>query len=92
VLLSSSGKIARRDDFIGFEGRNNGKLFMDVYNVDAGTKLFTIVGTYVDIDPSALDKALWVTERYLVLPLGAQRERCLVCDFDRADRKRGLKP
>lgn len=83
VLLSSSGKIAKRDDFIGFEGRDKGDLFLDVYNVDTGKKIFTIVGTYVDINPSALDKALWVTERYLILPLGAKRERCFVCDFGR---------
>ena len=92
VLLSSSGKIAKRDDFIGFEGRDKGDLFLDIYNLETGKKLFTVAGTYVDINPSALDKALWVTERYLILPLGAQRERCLVCDFGPADRERGLKP
>jgi hypothetical protein len=92
VLLSSSGRIAKRDDFIGFEGRDKGRLFMDVYNVDTGKKLITIVGTYLNIDPSALNQALWVTERYFILPLGERRERCLVCDFGRADRERGLKP
>jgi hypothetical protein len=88
VLLSSSGKIAKRDDFIGFKGRDKGDLFLDISNVDTGKKLFTIVGTDVDINPSALDKALWVTERYFILPLGEQRERCLVCDFGRTDRAR----
>ena len=92
VLLSSSGKMAKRDDFIGFEGRDKGKLFTDVYNTDTGKKLLTIVGTYLNIDPRALNQALWVTERYFILPLGEQRERCLVCDFGRADRERGLRP
>jgi hypothetical protein len=94
VLLSSSGSVHETPDSqiaLGF-GRDRGKLFMDVYNADTGKKLITIVATYLGINPQALNQALWVTERYFILPLGEQRQRCMVCDFGRADRERGLKP
>jgi hypothetical protein len=94
VLLSSSGSVHSSHESqieLGF-GRDKGKLFMDVYNVDTGKKLVTIVGTYLNINPAALDQALWVTERYFMLPLGEHRERCLVCDFGRAGRNGGFKP
>ncbi|MGD0132670.1 MAG: hypothetical protein ABSE57_11515 [Bryobacteraceae bacterium] len=81
ALLSSSGKIAKRDGFTGFEGRDKGELFVDVYNAYTGEKLLTIVGTYLNIDPQALNQALWVTERYFILPLGEHRQPCLVCDL-----------
>ena len=91
VLLSSSGRWPSGTTSSGSRGGTN-KLFTDVYNTDTGKKLLTIVGTYLNIDPRALNQALWVTERYFILPLGEQRERCLVCDFGRADRERGLRP
>ncbi len=94
VLLSSSGSVHVTPESqiaLGF-GRDRGKLFMDVYNVDTGKKQITIVGAYLGINPQALNQARWVTERYFILPLGEQRQRCLVCDFGRADRERGLKP
>jgi hypothetical protein len=82
VLLSSSGTVAKRDEFLIFGGRDKGKLFFDVFNADSGRKLMTIVGAYVDIDPGhALNQSIWVTERYFIVPLGEHRERCLVCDL-----------
>jgi hypothetical protein len=73
-------------------GSDKGKLFMDVYDVDGGRKLVTIVGTYLNINPQALEQALWVTERYFILPLGEHRERCLVCEFGRVGHYGNLKP
>ena len=87
VLLSSSGTIAKRDEFLIFGGRDKGKLFLDFYNVETGKRLITIVGSYLDINPQALNQGLWVTERYFILPLGAHRERSLVCDVGRVVRK-----
>lgn len=93
VLLSSSGQVAQRGDFFILSGRDNGKLYFDVYNVGTGTKLLTIVGTYRDIAPdNAINQSLWVTERYFIVPLGEQRERCLVCEFNRSGRQGGSKP
>jgi hypothetical protein len=93
VLLSCSGKIAKRDGFLLFGGRDKGKLFFDVFNADTGKNLITIVATYLDIEPGhAINQATWVTERYFIIPLGERRERCLVCDFARAGRNGGLKP
>jgi hypothetical protein len=93
VLLSSSGNVAKRDEFLTFGGRDQGKLFFDVYNADTGNRLITIVATYRDVEPGhAINQSLWVTERYFIVPLGDHRERCLVCDFGRASRSGGLKP
>lgn len=93
VLLSSSGKVAKRDEFMIFGGRDKGKLFYDVFNADTGRKVITIVGTYQDIEPgSAINESRWVTERYFIVPLGEQRERCLVCDFGRVLQDVSSKP
>jgi hypothetical protein len=92
VLLSSSGTIAKRDEFLILGGRDKGRLFLDFYKVETGKKLITIVGSYLDINPQALNQGLWVTERYFILPLGAHRERSVVCDVGRVERKARLKP
>jgi hypothetical protein len=92
VLLSSSGTIAKRDEFLSSGGRDQGTLFLDFYNVDTGKKWITIVGVYSDINPQAVNQGLWVTERYFILPLGAHRERCLVCDVRRTDPSSRLQP
>jgi hypothetical protein len=82
VLMSSSGTIAKRDEFLIFGGRDKGKLFFDVFDADSGRSIMTIVGTYSDINPGyAVDHSIWVTERYFIVPLGEHRERCLVCDL-----------
>ena len=89
VILSSSGKVARRDEFTIFGGRDIGKLFFDVYNADTGKKLITVTTRYRDVEPgNAINQSIWV-EHYFIVPLGEHRERCLVCDFSRLERKRG---
>ncbi len=89
VVLSSSGKVANRDEFTIFGGRDIGKLFFDVYNADTGKKLITVTATYRDVEPGhAINQSIWV-EHYFIVPLGEHRERCLVCDFSRLARKRG---
>jgi hypothetical protein len=87
VLLSSSGTIAKRDEFLILGARDKGKLFLDFYNVETGKKLITVVGSYLDINPQALNQGLWVTEGYFILPLDAHRERSVVCDVGRVVRK-----
>jgi hypothetical protein len=87
VLLSMTGEVGHRDEspMPYMTGRDQGKLFFDVFNADTGKKVITIVATYLDVFPdSAIDRAMWVTERYFIVPLGKHRERCLVCDFGRA--------
>ena len=87
-----TGEVGHRDEsFMPYmTGRDQGELFFDVYNADAGKKVVTIVATYLDVLPdSAIDRAIWATERYFIVPLGEHRERCLVCDFGRA-RRNGL--
>jgi hypothetical protein len=85
VLLSSSGTVAKRDEFFIFGGRDKGNLFFDVYNADSGKKQVTISATYRDIEPgNAINQSVWM-ESYFIIPLGEHRERCLVCDFRRAE-------
>jgi hypothetical protein len=77
----------------GGTGRYKGKLFWDVFNADAGTKVLTIMGTYLDTSPDgALYKTAWLTDRYLIIALGEHRERCLVCEFGRASAAEAPKP
>ena len=87
VLLSMTGEVGHRDEsFMPYmTGRDQGKLFFDVFNADTGGKIITIAATYLDVYPdTAANRAMWVTERYFIVPLGKHRERCLVCDFGRA--------
>ena len=57
-------------------------LFFDVFHTGSGKKLFTISGHFSQILPDGgFAKPGWVTERYFVIPLAQQRERCLVCEF-----------
>jgi hypothetical protein len=92
VLLSSSGSVAKHDEFLIFGERDKGKLFFDVFNADTGRKLMTILGTYSDINPGAVNKSLWVTDRYFIVPLGETRERCLICDLGPVDGEGRLRP
>ncbi len=84
-----TGKVAHRDEsFLPYvTGRDKGKLYFDVFNANTGRKVVTIVATYLDVLPdTAVERTMWVTERYFIVPLGKHRERCLVCDFGRARR------
>jgi hypothetical protein len=65
-------------------------VFLDVFNTATGQKLLTIQGVYsnhvgstvLSIDPDGyLNGTAWPTERYFLVPLGAHKERCLVCEF-----------
>ena len=69
-------------------------VFYDVYSTVTGKKLFTIQGKLGGLgdDPQGcLRRTAWLTERYLIIPLGKHRERCVVCEFD-ARRERGGTP
>ncbi len=66
------------------------KVFLDVFNTATGKKVLTIQGVYsnhvgsavLSIDPDGyLNGTAWLTERYFIVPLGAHKEQCLVCEF-----------
>ena len=67
----------------GTRGSPRMTIFEDVFESTSGKKILTIEGTCSSRDyPRAyLGMAAWLTERYFVVPLGAHRERCLVCEF-----------
>jgi hypothetical protein len=69
-------------------------IFEDVFDTTRGEKLLTVEGIYAgEAYPRAyLGMAAWLTERYFIVPLGARRERCLVCDFGARNRQQGAKP
>ncbi len=88
VLLSSSGRVAKRNEFFNIAGRDKGKLYYDVFRAESGEKIITIVGRYKDIEPGhAINQSIWVTDRYFLIPLSEHRERCLVCEFGASVRK-----
>ena len=67
--------------------RDESSVFWDVFNATTSEKLLTIEGTYSGWgdDPSeAMGRSGWVTERYFIIPLGEHIERCLVCEFGKA--------
>jgi hypothetical protein len=60
------------------------KLFFDVFSAGTGKKILTFEGSYSGSasNPGGnLGKTAWVTERYLIVPIGPHKERCLVCEF-----------
>jgi hypothetical protein len=85
VLQSWSGKINSESSLagqLGAAGVGRGQLFFDVFHADTGKRVVTIEGRFQFDEPeSTVGTTGWVTERYFVVPLGAHRERCLVCDF-----------
>jgi hypothetical protein len=80
---------ARRDQ----EGYT--KVFFDFFNADTGRNVFLIEGSHSSINGGDADGALaktgWLTERYFIVPLGRNMERCLVCDFGGHQSERGTK-
>jgi hypothetical protein len=61
---------------------SHGKLFFDVYDADSAKKMITMIANFHGILPQeVLGKTGWVTERYFIVPLDQQRNRCLVCEF-----------
>jgi hypothetical protein len=59
-------------------------IFLDVFDTATGRKIVTIQGTYsevTNVPDSNLGKTAWLTERYFIIPLGAQLEKCVVCEF-----------
>lgn len=89
VVLSSTGEVAKRDEFTIFAGRDLGKLFFDIYNADTGKKLVTVTARCRDVEPGhPINQSIWV-EHYFIVPLGEHREWCLVCDFSRLARQEG---
>jgi hypothetical protein len=87
VLLSWTGKVdahAEKYPFTIRAGKYHGKLYYDVFDTHSGDGLINIEGTYSGIDPDfALFQAMWLTDRYFLIPLGDHRERCLVCEFSK---------
>jgi hypothetical protein len=61
------------------------RIYFDAFNVSTGKRIVTIEGTFssdADEPPDdVLSKTGWLTERYFIVPLGKQLERCLVCEF-----------
>ena len=66
----------------GFSGRaeaGNGDLFMDVYDVASGEKVLAGSDAFADHVPSMhFSDALWVEDRYLILPTNLTLETCLI--------------
>lgn len=60
----------------------HGKLFFDFYSTDTGKKLITVTVSFNSVLPEEVfGKTGWVTERYFIIPLDFQRQRCVVCEF-----------
>jgi hypothetical protein len=61
------------------------RIFFDAFNVETGSKVLTIEGEFSsdtgDTSEGVLSETGWLTERYFIVPLGKQLERCLVCEF-----------
>jgi hypothetical protein len=96
VLQSYTGTVADNDEIPDLTSlrslfrRYHGRVFCDVFNADTGRKLLTINGSYSTGYPNApLHKTAWVTERYFIVPLGEDCERCLVCEFGSVRQKEG---
>ena len=73
------------------------KIFLDLFNAQAGQKLFTIQGTYRSTHgifeaDQFLGKSGWLTDRFFILSLGEHKETCLVCDFGKSDSQKGKNP
>jgi len=85
VLQSWTGKVNSESSLggqLGAAGVGKGQLFFDVFRADAGKKVVTVEGRFQLGTPNgAVYTTGWVTEGYFIVPLGAHRERCLVCDF-----------
>jgi len=62
----------------------HGKLFFDVYNTGTGKKLITLTAKFHGIYPDdVFTKTGFVTERYFLIPLDENRQKCLICEFAR---------
>jgi hypothetical protein len=75
--------------------RSSYKVFLDVFNAATGEEVLTMEGMYSDVGDApggGLSTTAWLTERYLIVPLGEHRERCLVCEFSPHDRRQGPRP
>jgi hypothetical protein len=68
-------------------------VYFDFYNAETGKKIVTIAGTFStfggDVDHQFFRPG-WLTERYFIVGLGRQLDRCLVCEFGKT-RKPGAK-
>jgi hypothetical protein len=66
-------------------GPTRGQVFLDFFDANTGKRVLTIQGRYRYIDPeTTFRRSGWLTERFFIVPLGAHRERCLICDFGAA--------
>jgi hypothetical protein len=100
VLQSYSGKVESggagdwdfKIDWGLFFG-THGKIFFDVYGVDAGKKVITIAGSYSSGNPShELGGTGWLTERYFIVPFGDPNDRFMICEFSGRRGLEGVKP
>ncbi|MGI8746210.1 MAG: hypothetical protein ACR2NN_27240 [Bryobacteraceae bacterium] len=87
MLQSYTGRVDTRPDFETIfpfpqPWRYRGRIFLDVFSTITGSKLLTIEGGYAGADGrERMRNTAWI-DRYFLIPLGEQMERCLVCDFD----------
>ena len=76
--------------------RGLAKLFIDVFNANTGDKVVAIEanhsGYFGPDSEGVLLRTAWLTERYLIVPLGEHRERYLVCKFGASKGKPEAEP
>lgn len=80
---SWSGKVGLSNRH-GPYGKTRGTLYFDFYQADTGKKVVTVTAQLNYILPQEVfQNTAWLSERFFVMPLDDERNKCMVCEFGR---------